>query len=163
MATDTKIKGDGLKFNVRSYKLERVIDFSKVALDAETEYELGDLPRGFVPRMAAVVELKSPSPKVTGDGATLTTTPTTASIVAKVGTGSATRTVGTDKGYTAAAVTGVHLTDATVPVTLSTSAALVDGIVKVVLAGDVMTGAFDDGLGRDAFDPAEHIPDTVIG
>ncbi len=149
MATDTKIKGDGLKFNVRSYKLERVIDFSKVALDAETEYELGDLPRGFVPRMAAVVELKSPA--------------SAASIVAKVGTGSATRTVGTDKGYTAAAVTGVHLTDATVPVTLSTSAALVDGIVKVVLAGDVMTGAFDDGLGRDAFDPAEHIPDTVIG
>ena len=146
---DTTIKGDGLKFNVRSYKLERLVDFAKVFLGADTEYELGDLPRGFVPRMAAVVELKSPS--------------ATATVVATVGAGKASRTVGSARGYTAAAVTGVHLTDADVPVTLSTSAALTDGIVKVVLAGDVMTGAFDDGLGRDAFDPAEHIPDTTIG
>ena len=160
---DTTIKGDGLKFNVRSYKLERLVDFAKVSLGADTEYELGDLPRGFVPRMAAVVELKSPSPTVSGDGETLTTTPTTATIVAKVGTGSASRTIGTARGYTAAAVTGVHLTDADVPVTLSTSAALTDGIVKVVLAGDVMTGAFDDGLGRDAFDPKDYVPDTTIG
>ena len=160
---DTTIKGDGLKFNVRSYKLERLVDFAKVSLGADTEYELGDLPRGFVPRMAAVVELKSPSPTVSGEGETLTTTPTTATIVAKVGTGSASRTIGTAKGYTAAAITGVHLTDADVPVTLSTSAALTDGIVKVVLAGDVMTGAFDDGLGRDAFDPKDYVPDTTIG
>jgi hypothetical protein len=146
---DTTIKGDGLKFNVRSYKLERLIDFSKVSLAKETEYELGDLPRGFVPRMAAVVELKSPS--------------ATATVVATVGAGKASRTVGADKGYTAAAVTGVHLTDETVAVTLSTSAELADGIVKVVLAGDVMTGAFDDGLGRDAFDPKDYVPDTTVG
>ena len=146
---DTTIKGDGLKFNVRSYKLERLIDFSKVSLAKETEYELGDLPRGFVPRMAAVVELKSPS--------------ATATVVATVGAGKASRTVGADKGYTAAAVTGVHLTDETVAVTLSTSAELADGIVKVVLAGDVMTGAFDDGLGRGAFDPKDYVPDTPVG
>jgi hypothetical protein len=146
---DTTIKGDGLKFNVRSYKLERLVDFSKVSLAKETEYELGDLPRGFVPRMAAVVELKSPSAAAT--------------VVATVGAGKASRTVGTDKGYTAAAVTGVHLTDETVAVTLSTSAELADGIVKVVLAGDVMTGAFDDGLGRDAFDPKDYVPDTTVG
>lgn len=146
---DTTIKGDGLKFNVRSYKLERLIDFSKVSLAKETEYELGDLPRGFVPRMAAVVELKSPS--------------ATATIVANVGAGKASRTVGAGRGYTAAAVSGVHLTDETVAVTLSTSAELADGIVKVVLAGDVMTGAFDDGLGRDAFDPKDYVPDTTVG
>ena len=146
---DTTIKGDGLKFNVRSYKLERLIDFSKVSLAKETEYELGDLPRGFVPRMAAVVELKSPS--------------ATATVVATVGAGKASRTVGADKGYTAAAVTGVHLTDETVAVTLSTSAELADGIVKVVLAGDVMTGAFDDGLGRDAFDPKDYVRGTTAG
>lgn len=146
---DTTIKGDGLKFNVRSYKLERLIDFAEVSLGAATEYELGNLPRGFVPRMVAVVELKSPS--------------TPASAVATVGEAKATRAVGTEKGYTAAAVAGVHLTDDDIPVTLTVDKALTDGVVKVVLAGDVMTGAFDDGLGRDAFDPAEHIPSTVIG
>ena len=69
LITDTTIKGHGLRFDVRSYKLFRSIDFSLADLKGDvknedttvsTYYEIGDLPPGFVPRNVALVELVKP-------------------------------------------------------------------------------------------------------
>lgn len=57
-STDTKILDKGGEWNVRSGLWERKIDFSLVDLTANTEYEFLRLPKGFVPRNAAIVNLK---------------------------------------------------------------------------------------------------------
>ena len=55
---DKSILGDGLQWNVRSYMLERRIDFSALdSLDTSKYYEIGTLPKGFVPRNIALVQL----------------------------------------------------------------------------------------------------------
>ena len=59
-STDTKILDKGGEWNVRSGLWERKIDFSLVDLTANTEYEFLRLPKGFVPRNAAIVNLKTP-------------------------------------------------------------------------------------------------------
>ena len=59
-STDTKILDKGGEWNVRSGLWERKIDFRLVDLTANTEYEFLRLPKGFVPRNAAIVNLKSP-------------------------------------------------------------------------------------------------------
>ena len=37
-----------------------------------------------------------------------------------------------------------------------------NGKVKVVVSGDVMTGAFDEGEKRDSYDEAEHVRTNKI-
>ena len=55
---DKSILGDGLQWNVRSYMLERRIDFAALdSLDTSKYYEIGTLPKGFVPRNIALVQL----------------------------------------------------------------------------------------------------------
>ena len=57
-STDNKILDNGGEWNVRSGLWERKIDFSIVDLTANTEYEFLRLPKGFVPRNAAIINLK---------------------------------------------------------------------------------------------------------
>lgn len=146
LTTDATVKGRGLKFNVRSYRLERVIDFSDVSLSATTNYEVGDLPAGFVPRCAAVVE----AVKAGASG-------TLGVYLKSDSTKLVERTLGAAAGHTAAAVSGKHLTGEAEAVCVALGAAQATGKVKVVLAGDLMTGAWDDGLADDPSDPAAHV------
>jgi len=57
-SNDKSILGSGLQWNVRSYMLERRIDFCVTgALDTSKYYEIGTLPKKFVPRNIALVQL----------------------------------------------------------------------------------------------------------
>lgn len=158
LTPDVTIKGKGLNFNVRSYLLERVFDLSKVKLAAavtsggtttNTYYEIGDLPKGFVPRNVAIVELKK---QVTS----------TDEPAAKIGVylksdsaKLAERTLGTAEGVTVGQVTGKNLAGAGDAICIMVDKTPTNGLVKIAISGDVMTGAFDEGLKRDEHDPAE--------
>lgn len=160
LTTDVSIKGNGLKFNVRSYKLERVLDLSMVNLAAavtssdvttNTYYEIGDLPKGFVPRNVAIVELKK---QVTS------TTESAAKIGVYLKSDSAKlveRTLGTADGITVGQVSGKNLDGAGDTLCVTVDKTPTNGKVKVVVSGDVMTGAFDEGEKRDSYDEAEHV------
>lgn len=145
--TDVSLKGDGFRFNVRSMKWERTLDFAEFAPAASTEYEIGDFPEGFVPRAVAVVEIR-----MADASATLTVKRKSD------GTALASRTLGAGAGCTCAAF--ANAAGAAETLALSVTAAPKSGVVKVVVAGDEMTGAWDGGLGRDASDPAGAVPDT---
>lgn len=152
LTTNTTIKADGLKFNVRSYLIERVIDFSLIGLTATTNYEIGDLPKGFVPRNVAVIELVKA-------GAAGTCGVYLKSDSAKL----AERTLGTAAGVTVGQVTGKNLAGAGDTICLALGAAQTTGKVKVAIAGDMMTGEWDEGIKNVApFDPAERVPTNMM-
>ena len=156
-SNDKSILGNGLNENVRSYMLERVIDFGIVKPSTSNYYEIGTLPPGFVPRNIAILQL----------------TPASAASTVKVyktvedeSSGSATEiasvttatsgTLGTVfKPFDAAAVTAeVASTTATGTATITPSmnaqlavkvgAAFTSGRVKVVISGDRMAGIWDE-------------------
>ena len=151
LTTDATFKDNGLKWNVRSYLYERVIDFSKDVLKATTNYEIGDLPAGFVPRNVAVIELVK------------TASAATVGVYLKSdSTKLAERACGTSDGLTVGQVTGKNLAGAGDTLAVAVSAIPASGVVKIAVSGDMMTDVWDDGLKRDSFDPAEHIPDTSV-
>ncbi len=162
LTTDTTLKGDGLKYNVRSGKIERVIDFSTFALAAATNYEIGDLPDGFIPRAIGILELKK---QIVGDGGDASAA--TVSVKVK-GDGStlASRTLGTAVGNTFAltmsgavssSVATIAPTAVGATLCITTSAAIKTGLVKIVIAGDMMEGVFDANEARGDYDPAKHV------
>ncbi len=168
LTTNTTIKGDGFKFNVRSGKIERVIDFTKLDFSATTYFEIGDLPAGFIPRAIAVLELKRQDTTAESAAAFGVYLKSDSSKLVE-------RTLGTAVGNTFALLTGAATTAASTVYTTTltpkavggTLAAYVDnkpttGLVKVVIAGDMMSDEWDEGAKRDAFDPAEHIQDPAI-
>ena len=151
LTTDETIKGNGLNFNVRSYLLERVIDLSKVSLAASAYYDIGNLPNGFVPRNVAIVELKKQVTSAAESAAKLGVYLKSDS--AKL----AERTLGTADGVTVGQVTGKNLAGAGDAICIMVDNVPTNGLVKVAISGDVMTGAFDEGLKRDEYDPAETV------
>ena len=56
-STNKNILGQGLLWNARSGMLERVVDFAAFAADTASYFEIGTLPKGFVPRNIALVQL----------------------------------------------------------------------------------------------------------
>lgn len=158
LTTDTTLKGDGFKFNVRSYKIERVIDFATADIAVGTAYEIGDLKVGFVPRAIALVELVKQD-KTAEEAATV-------KILKKSGAAGSTPVIQRELG-TAAGVTCNAAGELAKDGTAETLALVVEGgatktaKIKVVIAGDLMTGEWDEGIKNVApFDPAEHIPHT---
>lgn len=151
-STDTTIKGAGLDFNVRSYKLERKLDFNVASLTDSTYYEIGDLPKGFVPRNVAIVELESP---VKASGGTATTLGVylksdSAKLVERV--------LSTAKGLTVGQVTGKNLVGAGDTICVMVDNKPSNGLVKVVISGDMMTDYWDESLIQSSdFDPADHV------
>lgn len=163
LTTDVTFKGDGIKFNVRSMKFERVIDFTQFDFAAATYFEIGDLPAGFIPRAVGILELKKQDTSGGESAATFGV------YLKEDGTKLAERTLGTDVGNTFALMTSADTgTGALSPVGVGgTLAAYANrkpttGLVKVVIAGDMMTDVWDEGAKRDSFDPAEHIADTAV-
>lgn len=151
-STDTTIKGAGLDFNVRSYKLERKLDFNVASLTGSAYYEIGDLPKGFVPRNVAIVELESP---VVASGGTATTLGVyLKSDSAKL----AERVLSTAKGLTVGQVTGKNLVGAGDTICVMVDNKPSNGLVKVVISGDMMTDYWDESLIQSSdFDPADHV------
>lgn len=171
LSTNTTLKGDGFKFNVRSYKIERVIDFSLVVFTASIYFELGTLKDAFVPRNIAIVELIAQD---TSDESAATFGVYLKSDGSKL----VERTLGSATGCTTAGLTknsvteGTAAQDGTVSGTAVTSAAVgaggtlcgyvnnkpTSGKVKIVISGDLMTDYWDEALGgATEFDPAEHV------
>lgn len=161
---DKSLLGDGLQWNVRSYMLERRIDFAALeALDTSKYYEIGTLPKGFVPRNIALVQLTGVDTastfKVykTVESADSGTATELASLSATATGDPATVFKPFDAGVvasTAATVTPSMEAQLAVKV----GAAFKKGVVKVVVSGDWMTGYFDAALdGGTDFDPADHV------
>lgn len=174
LTTNTTIKGGGFKFNVRSYRLERVIDFSLLDFTASTYFEIGDLPAGFVPRAIGIIELKKQVVGAGGDASATTLGVYLKSDSSKL----VERTLGTAEGNTFALMMKATTTASgsetlsyattLAPVGVGGTLALcadakpTNGKVKVVISGDIMAGVFDDGEKRDAYDEAEHVRTNKI-
>lgn len=158
LTTDVTFKGDGIKFNVRSMKFERVIDFTQFDLAAATYFEIGDLPAGFIPRAVGILELKKQDTSAGESAATFGV------YLKEDSTKLAERTLGTDVGNTFALMTAGTTAPVGVGGTLAVYANLKPstGLVKVVVSGDMMTDVWDEGAKRDSFNPAEHISDTAV-
>ena len=166
---DKSILGDGLQWNVRSYMLERRIDFAALeALDTSKYYEIGTLPKGFVPRNIALVQLTGVDAASTikayktVESAEAGTATELASLSATVTGAPATVFKPFDAGVvasTAATVTPSMEAQLAVKV----GAAFRKGVVKVVISGDWMTGYFDAALdGGTDFDPADHVRTNTV-
>lgn len=165
LTTDVTFKGDGIKFNVRSMKFERVIDFTQFDFTAATYFEIGDLPAGFIPRAVGILELKKQDTSGGESAATFGV------YLKSDSTKLAERTLGTDVGNTFALTTACTVASSTgtlSPIGVGGTLAVyankkpTTGLVKVVIAGDMMSGEWDEGAKRDSFDPAEHIADTAV-
>lgn len=170
---DKSILGDGLKWNVRSYMLEKKIDFGILnALDTSKYYEIGTLPKGFVPRNIALVQLTNVNSastvkvyKTVEDASNGSAT----EIASLSATASPNAVATLFKPFDAAAVSAtVASTAATGTATVTPSvgaqlavkvgSAFTKGVVKVVISGDWMTGYFDEALdGAEDFNPADHV------
>ena len=156
-SNDKSILGNGLNENVRSYLLERVIDFGVMgSVSTDAYYEIGTLPKGFVPRNIAVIELSK---------ASASSTVKVYKTVEDASSGSATEiascSVGGDTlGYTAASMLTVSGTApdgggsitsvsvgslANAQLAIKAGSAFTAGRVKVAISGDFMTGIWDEG------------------
>ena len=155
-STDTSILGNGLNENVRSYMLERVIDFAVASLGSSAYYELGALPKGFVPRNIAIVELTKASAsstvkvygKASGDE------------IASLAVG------GSTLGFAVKPFDAATVSSSTATITptldetlcLKLGAAFTAGRVKVVVSGDRMTGIWDEGEKATPIKPSVAVP-----
>lgn len=166
LTTDTTIKGHGLRFDVRSYKLFRSIDFSLADLKGDatedettvsTYYEIGDLPPGFVPRNVALVELVKP-PVAQGE-----TGPKVGVYLKSDSAKLVERTLGTAAGVTVGQVTGKNLAGAGDTLCLTVDAPPARGRVKVVISGDLMTDVWDEGDKTEEITPASTVLTNMIG
>ena len=161
--------GDGLKANVRSYLLEKVIDFSQMGtVDTSAYYEIGTLPKGFVPRNIAIIEL---------DKASASSTVKVYKTVEDDSSGSATEVAslnvgGSTLGFMAKPMDSATVSSSTATVTPSleaqlavkAGAAFTGGKVKVAISGDLMTGYWNDALvgqGGD-FDAGDHVRVNMV-
>ena len=160
LITDTTIKGHGLRFDVRSYKLFRSIDFSLADLKGDvknedttvsTYYEIGDLPPGFVPRNVALVELVKPPVAESETGAKVGV------YLKSDGSKVVERTLGTAAGITVGQVTGKNLAGAGDALCLTVDAPPARGRVKVVISGDLMTDVWDEGDKTEEITPASTV------
>ena len=164
-SNDKSILGGGLQWNVRSYMFERRIDFGVTgALDTSKYYEIGTLPKGFVPRNIALVQLTNVNSASTvkvyktvedasnGSATEIASLSATASPNAP-----ATLFKPFDAGVVAStAATVTPSMDAQLAVKVG--AGFTKGVVKVVISGDWMTGYFDEALdGVGDFNPADHV------
>lgn len=130
LTTNDKILGNGFKFNVRSGMWEKEIDFAVAGLNATEFFALGALPQGFIPRNIAIVQLGKTD--VSGAVNVYNKSDDSAAV--------ATATLSnTDKAFVNAAFTAA---DETLAVKLG--AAFTEGVVKVVVSGDQMTGVWDE-------------------
>lgn len=176
-SNDKSILGSGLQWNVRSYMLERRIDFGVTGeLDTSKYYEIGTLPKGFVPRNIALVQLTNVNSASTvkvyktvedADNGSAT------EIASLSATASPNAPATLFKPFDAAAVSAtVASTSATGTGTITPSmdaqlavkvgAGFTKGVVKVVISGDWMTGYFDEALdGVSDFNPADHVKNNV--
>ncbi|MGN0845630.1 MAG: hypothetical protein ACI4QT_10490 [Kiritimatiellia bacterium] len=150
-STNDTIKGAGLDFNVRSYKLERKLDFNLCSLNKSTYYEIGDLPKGFVPRNVAIVELEMPD--ATGDSAA------TIGIYLKSDSAKLVeRVLSTEKGLTVGQVTGKNLDGAGDTICVMVDDTPANGLVKIVISGDMMTDYWDESIVQASdFNAADHV------
>ena len=168
LTTDTTIKGNGLRFDVRSYKLFRSLDFSLAQLGSSPYYEIGNLPDGFVPRNIAIIELTRASSAATlavyakSDSAKLVerTLGTAAGITVAAAQG-ATNTVtqSSESPYAVSAVTtvlGAGHRGETLCVKLSADSPA-SGKVKIVISGDLMTDVWDEGDKTGDITPASTV------
>lgn len=163
-SNDKTFLGDGLKFNVRSYLYEKVLDFGIMKpIDTSKYYEVGTLPKGFVPRNIALIEL---------DKASASSTLKLYKTVEDASNGSATEIAslsvgGSTLGMIAKPMDAATVADSTATVTPSlmaqlavkAGAAFTGGKVKIAISGDMMTGYWNESLeetGGD-FDPGEHV------
>lgn len=166
---DKSLLGDGLQWNVRSYMLERRIDFSALdSLDTSKFYEIGTLPKGFVPRNIALVQLTGVDTASTiklfktVESADSGTATELASLTATATGAPATVFKPFDAGVVAStAATVTPSMDAQLAVKVG--AAFKKGVVKVVVSGDWMTGYFDAALdGGTDFDPADRVRANTV-
>lgn len=142
--TSQDILGNGLRYDVRSGKYFRSLDFKLSKLTGGTYYEVGDIPKGFVPRNVAVVEL------VKGSG--------TFGVYLKSDTTAlASRALGSAEGVTVGQVTGKNLLGAGDTVCVMVNASPAAGRVKVVISGDLMTDVWDDGDAREEIKPSDAV------
>ena len=158
---DKSILGDGLQWNVRSYMLERRIDFSALeALDTSKYYEIGTLPKGFVPRNVALVQLTGVD---TASTVKLfkTVESAEAGTATELSSLSATATGEPAAVFKPFDAGGAPSMEAQLAVKVG--AAFRKGVVKVVISGDWMTGYFDAALdGGTDFDPADHVRTNTV-
>lgn len=127
-------------WNVRSGHWERKIDFAALKLTAGTEYEFLVLPKHFVPRNLAIVNIDD-------SGVTVTAT------------------CKSDSSKTVACASGAECAIASIAgassdgevICLKIGAATEKGCVKVVVSGDRMTGEWDSALSGGGFDPASEV------
>ena len=165
LTTDATILGNGLGRNVRSYMLEKTVDFSTVSLGSTAYYEIGAFPAGFVPRNIAIVELR----KASSSSTVKVYKKSDSSEVASLSVGGATLGFAA-KPFDAATVasSAATITPSTgATLALKFGAAFTDGAVKIVVSGDFMTGVWDEGekslpvrpdaaVATNAFSAGEH-------
>ena len=164
-SNDKSILGSGLQWNVRSYMLERRIDFGVTgALDTSKYYEIGTLPKGFVPRNIALVQLTNVNSASTvkvyktvedADSGSATEIASLSATASPNAPASVFKPF--DTGVVAStAATVTPSMDAQLAVKVG--AGFTKGVVKVVISGDWMTGYFDEALdGAEDFNPADHV------
>jgi len=171
-SNDKTFLGDGLKFNVRSYLLEKVLDFGLMKpIDTSKYYEIGTLPKGFVPRNIAIIELDKASASSTlkvyktvedadngsaTEVASLNVGGSTLGFVAK----SMQATTVTQSSSSPYAVSGVEIGSlADAQLAVKAGAAFTGGKVKVAISGDMMTGYWNESLENTSgdFDAGDHV------
>ncbi|MBO7688628.1 MAG: hypothetical protein J6V72_19780 [Kiritimatiellae bacterium] len=171
-SNNKSILGQGLLWNARSGMLERVIDFAKAGLaSTDAYYEIGTLPKGFVPRNIAILQLAkanaastvkvyktvedADSGSATEIASVTTATSGTLGTVFKPFDGIAVeQSSSSPYAVSSAAVTpsmGAQLA-------VKLGSAFTSGIVKVVISGDRMAGIWDDGDAAPPITPKDAVP-----
>ena len=177
-SNDKSILGSGLQWNVRSYMLERRIDFGVTgALNTSNYYEIGTLPKGFVPRNIALVQLTNVNSASTvkvyktvedaenGSATEIASLSATASPNAPAAVykpfDAIAVTQSSSSPYAVSAATVTPSTGA--QLAIKVGAGFTKGVVKVVISGDWMTGYFDEALdGASDFNAADHVRKNIV-
>ena len=169
-SNDKSILGSGLQWNVRSYMLERRIDFGVTgALDTSKYYEIGTLPKGFVPRNIALVQLTNVNSastvkvyKTVEDASNGSAT----EIASLSATASPNAPAKLFKPFDVGAVADSKATitpSMDAQLAIKVGAGFTKGVVKVVISGDWMTGYFDEALdGASDFNAADHVRKNIV-
>ena len=170
-SNDKSILGSGLQWNVRSYMLERRIDFGVTgALDTSKYYEIGTLPKGFVPRNIALVQLtnvnSASTVKVykTVEDASNGSATEIASLSATASPNAPAKLFKPfDPGVVVASTAATVTPSMDAQLAIKVGAGFTKGVVKVVISGDWMTGYFDEALdGASDFNAADHVRKNIV-
>lgn len=161
-SNDKSILGNGLNENVRSYMLERVLDFAVIKPATSTYYEIGTLPAGFVPRNIAILQLTPASAAATvkvyktvedaSDGSateiagiTTATSGTLGTVFKPFDTIANEVTQSTSSPYGVSAIASTVTPSMGAQLAVAVGSAFTAGRVKVAISGDFMTGIWDEG------------------